>query len=145
MLTYVLGNLNPHNWTKQDCFAPVLSQLELRFLTALAVKKRCIPKTGDVTQAFCQSCLPDDEYYICCPPPGCPITPLHTYWKLKKTLYGLRQSPHHFYKLAKKILLEIGLTQHPASPCIFSGTLIPGEPPIYLGLYVDDFIYFFAI
>ena len=27
-----LGNLDPHTWSKQDCFAPVLSQMELRFL-----------------------------------------------------------------------------------------------------------------
>ena len=27
---------------------------------------------------------------------------------------------------------------------IFSGTLIPGEPPLYLGLFVDDFVYFSA-
>ena len=24
-----LGNLDPHTWSKQDCFAPVSSQLEL--------------------------------------------------------------------------------------------------------------------
>jgi hypothetical protein len=137
-----LGNLDPHQWTKSDCFAPVLSQLELRFLTALAVRKKCIPKTGDVTQAFCQSCLPSDEHYICRPPPGCPVTPPNTYWRLKKTLYGLKRSPRHFYELARKLLLNIGLTQHPTSPCIFSGSIIPGEPPLYLGLYVDDFIYF---
>jgi hypothetical protein len=64
--------------------------LELRFLTALAVWKKCIPKTGDVTQAFCQSCLPTDEHYICCPPPSCPIMPPNAYWCLKKTLYGLK-------------------------------------------------------
>jgi hypothetical protein len=31
---------------------------------------------------------------------------------------------------------------HPSSRCIFYGHLIPGEPPIYIGLYVDDIIYF---
>ena len=36
----------------------------------------------------------------------------------------------------------MGLTQHPTSPCLFYGTLIEGHPPLYLGLYVDDFIYF---
>ena len=30
----------------------------------------------------------------------------------------------------------------PHAPCIFTGTIIPNEPPIYLGLYVDDIIYF---
>ena len=137
-----LGNLDHHAWTKQDCFAPVLSQMELRFLIALAAKQKCIPKTGDVTQAFCQSCLPDDEHYVCRPPPGCKLTPPDTYWRLKKTLYGLKRSPRHFYVLAKSILEKVGLTQHPTSPCIFYGSLIPGQPPIYLGLYVDDFVYF---
>jgi deoxyuridine 5'-triphosphate nucleotidohydrolase len=137
-----LGNLDPHAWTKQDCFAPVMSQLELRLLTALAVRKKCIPKTGDVTQAFCQSYLPDTEHYVCRPPPGCPLTPKGLYWRLKKTLYGLKRSPRHFYDLAKSILIKIGLKVHPSSPCLFHGVLIPGEPPIYLGLYVDDFFYF---
>jgi deoxyuridine 5'-triphosphate nucleotidohydrolase len=137
-----LGNLDPHSWSKNDCFAPVLSQMELRLLTAIAARHRCIPKTGDVSQAFCQSYLPKGENYVMRPPPGCPITKSKTYLRLKKTLYGLKRSPRHFYNLAVKHLTSIGLTQHPSSPCIFHGVLIENEPPIYLGLYVDDFIYF---
>ena len=137
-----LGNLDPHSWTKQDCFAPVLSQLELRLLVSLAARKKCIPKSGDITQAFCQSYLPEEEYYICIPPPGCFMTPPNTYWKLRKTLYGLKRSPRHFYDLASRLLQQLGLKKHPTSPCLFSGVLIPGHPPLYLGLYVDDFIYF---
>jgi hypothetical protein len=137
-----LGNLDPHSWSKSDCFAPILSQLELRFLVALAAQQRCIPKTGDITQVFCQSYLSKDEHYVCKPPVGCPLTSHNTYLQLKKILYGLRRSPRHFYQLAKKTLLSIGLKMHPSSPCIFYGTLIPGEPPLYIGLYVDDLIYF---
>ena len=37
---------------------------------------------------------------------------------------------------------EIGLTQHPTSPYIFYGTLIANQPPIYVGMYVDDIIHF---
>jgi hypothetical protein len=116
--------------------------MELRLLTAIAVRKKCVPKTGDITQAFCQSYLPEGENYVCRPPPGCPITPSNTYLKLKKTLYGLKRSPRHFYDLAVKTLNSIGLYQHPYSPCLFFGTPIPGYPPLYLGLYEDDFIYF---
>jgi deoxyuridine 5'-triphosphate nucleotidohydrolase len=137
-----LGNLDPHDWSKNDCFAPVLSQLELRLITAMAVRDKRIPKTGDITQAFCQSYLPAGEDYICRPPVGCPITPSKVYLKLKKTLYGLKRSPRHFYELAVKTLLSIGLRQHENSPCLFYGTIIKGQPPIYLGLYVDDFIYY---
>ena len=137
-----LGNLDPNTWSKSDCFAPVLSQIELRLLTAIAAQRKCIPKTADVAQAFCQSYLPEGENYICRPPAGCPQSLPNTYWKLRKTLYGLKRSPRHFYELAKKTLLSIGFTVHPTSPCIFIGNLIPNEPPIYLGIYVDDMIYF---
>ena len=137
-----LGNLDTNPWTKQDCFAPVLSQLELRFLIAIAVKFGCIPRTADIAQAFCQALLPESEKYILTPPAGCPITPPKSYWLLRKTLYGLKRSPRHWYEMARRLLIEIGLTPLPQSPCIFTGTLIPNEAPIYIGLYVDDMIYF---
>ena len=136
-----LGNLDPHPWSKQDCFAPVMSQMDLRLLISIAVSLKTIPKTGDVSQAFVQSKLPPDESYICRPPVGCPITPKNSYWKLIKTL-GLKRSPRHWYETAKKILKELGLTQSKHSPCIFVGTILPNHPPVYLGLYVDDFIFF---
>ncbi len=137
-----LGNLDPHSWTKADCFAPVMSSLELRFLFGLCTQMKRIPKGGDFIQAFCQSFLPDDEKYVCTPPPGCPITPPKTYLLLIKTLYGLKRSPRHWYETAVAGLESIGLKSLPNSPCIFTGTLIPGQPPIYLGLFVDDVIYF---
>ena len=137
-----LGNMDPHPWSKQDCFAPVLSQMELRLLVSIAAKLKVIPKTGDVSQAFVQSTLPPDETYICRPPAGCPITPKNSYWKLLKTLYGLKRSPRHWYETAKQILKEMGFQQSKHSPCIFVGQLIKNQPPLYLGLYVDDFIFF---
>jgi hypothetical protein len=57
-------------------------------------------------------------------------------------LHRLKQSPHHWYDLAKKTLLSIRFKQCPNAPCIFVGNLIENEPPIYLRLCVDDFIYF---
>ena len=44
--------------------------------------------------------------------------------------------------MARKTLLAIGFVQSKNAPCIFVGNIIDGEPPVYLGLYVDDFIYF---
>eukprot|EP00957_Ditylum_brightwellii_P069027 5239900-Ditylum_brightwellii.AAC.1 len=54
----VLGNMDPNNWTKNDCFAPVMSQLEFRLLIATAVQMKRTIKGGDFKQAFCQSFLP---------------------------------------------------------------------------------------
>jgi len=36
----------------------------------------------------------------------------------------------------------MGLQSSPNLPCLFVGTLIPGEVPIYVGIYVDNIIYF---
>jgi len=38
----------------------------------------------------------------------------------------------------------MGLKACQHSPCLFTGVLIPGEPPIYVGIYVDDIINFSA-
>ena len=98
-------------------------------------------RTGDVSQAFCQSILPSDEKYVIRPPPRCPITPSNTYLLLKMTLYGLRRSPRHWYETCKMALKNIGLEPLVNAPCIFTGTLIEGEPSLYLGLFVDNFCY----
>jgi len=137
-----LGNLDPNDWSKSDCYAPVMSLLELRLMTVLAIKKRRFLKCGDVKQAFCQAILPPNEQYILKPPPGCPLTPPNSYWMLKRTLYGLKRSPRHWYEKAVSFLNTIGLHQCKHAPCLFTGHLIQGQPPIYLGLYVDDFVYF---
>jgi Reverse transcriptase (RNA-dependent DNA polymerase). len=138
----VLGNLDPHNWSKSDCFAPVLSAMELRLLLAIATQAKVVPKQCDAVQAFCQTTLPPSEQYVCTPPKGCPHTPPKTYLLLKKTLYGLKRSPRHWYETAKQALTTIGLKSCPNAPCIFSGPILPDKPPLYVGIYVDDFIYF---
>lgn len=54
----VLGNLDYHTWSKESVAAPVLSQLELRLLTSLAVYHKRVLNNCDVKQAFIQSSLP---------------------------------------------------------------------------------------
>jgi hypothetical protein len=36
----------------------------------------------------------------------------------------------------------MGLQSSPNSPYLFVGSILPGHPPIYMGIYVDDIIYF---
>ena len=119
-----------------------MSQLEFRLLIAAATQLNLQPRQGDFTQAFCQSTLPSTEQYVCSPPHNCPITPKKTYLLLKKTLYGLKRSPRHWYQKAKAAFLSLGLKTCANSPCLFTGTIIKNKPPLYLGLYVDDFIFF---
>ena len=68
----VLGNLEQHNWSKSDCYAPVMPLYQVRLLVSLAVANRRVLKQGDCKNAFCQSVLPDDEVVVVRPPVGCP-------------------------------------------------------------------------
>jgi len=142
----VLGNKDPTEWTKADCFAPVVSLPVVRMLTALAVQHKRTLKQADCKLAFIQATLPPEEVTIVKPPAGCPLSGPGTYWRLKRSMYGLKRAPRHWYKLISQILTspEIGLQQCTNDPCIYYGTVIPGQPPIYLGIYVDDIVYFSA-
>jgi hypothetical protein len=140
----VLGNLDYHNWSKEATAAPVMSQLELRILTALAVFNKRVLKNCDIKQAFVQSYLPDDELYIVKPPVGCHRSKAGTYWRLLRSLYGLKRAPKLGFEKLSSHLRSLGLRQSSLSPCLFVGTLIEGHPPIYVGIYVDDIIYFSA-
>jgi len=64
-----------------------------------------------------------------------------TYWRLLRSLYGLRRAPKLWFDKLSSHLRAMGLRQSTTSPCIFIGQLIEGCPPIYVGMYVDDIIY----
>jgi hypothetical protein len=64
------------------------------------------------------------------------------YWKLLRSLYGLKRAPKSWFEMLSKHLRVMGLRNAETSPCLFYGTLIPGQPPVYVGIYVDDIIYF---
>eukprot|EP00957_Ditylum_brightwellii_P154334 11744661-Ditylum_brightwellii.AAC.1 len=116
--------------------------MELRLLVAASVQLQCQIKAADFKQAFCQSYLPKGENYVLHPPKNYPHTLLNTYLKLIQTLYGLECSPRHWYEKTKATFLAMGLKQCANAPCVFTDKILPNQPPIYIGLYVDDFIYF---
>jgi len=138
----VLGNQDYHTWSKEDTAAPVLSQLELRLLTSLAVYNKCVLKNCDVKQAFVQSTLPENEVYFLKPPPGCPRSASNHYWRLIRSLYGLKRAPRIWFDTLCGHLRSLGLKQLSPNSCVFIGHVLEGGPPIYIGIYVDDIIYF---
>jgi hypothetical protein len=99
-------------------------------------------KNCDVKQAFIQSKLPEDEEYFLRPPPGCPRSKPGQYWRLLRSLFGLKRAPKLWYEMLSSHLKSMGLRQSTISPYIFTGVLILGEPPVFVGIYVNDLIYF---
>jgi len=99
-------------------------------------------KNCDIKQALIQSTLPDGEEYFLQPPPGCTRSKPGQYRHLIRSLYGLKRATKLWFEMLSKHLKAIGLRSSPNSPCLFMGTLIEEEPPIYVGIYVEDIISF---
>jgi len=138
----ILGNLDYHQWSKESMAAPVMSQLELRILTSLAIFHKRTLKNCDVKQVFVQSSLPPGEEYFIKLPIGYPKSAPGTNWRLLRSLYGLKRAPKLGYEKLSSHLKGMGLKCCDNSPCLFYGTLIEGAAPIFIGIYVDDIIYF---
>ena len=91
----VLGNFEEHLYQKLQCYATVLKYSSLHIFKAKAVGDKRALQQGDCKKTFCNATLPDDEVTVIRPNIGDPAFQDYKYWILKKTLYGLRQSPHH--------------------------------------------------
>jgi hypothetical protein len=84
------------------------------------------------------------------PPIGHPEATKDEYWLLKRTLYGLCNSPLHCIHENKSILNQPCLHQNAYDPCLSTNYIIdlsnpantPSSFPLTLGLYVNDFVYF---
>lgn len=145
----VLGNLEDRLWEKSDRYAPVLQYSSLRLLTSMAVEKRRKLHQGDFKNAFVQASLPDDEMTIVRPPIGDPDSDLDEFWLLQRSLYGLRRAPKHWYEKMSGSMRAMGLQPSASDPCLFIGVpstpehpASPGDRPIQVGIYVDDFVYY---
>jgi hypothetical protein len=70
----------------------------------MAISARCPLRQGNCKNAFCQGILLPDEITIVNPPSGNPEAEPDKFWLLKRTLYGLRPSPRHWYDKMNAIL-----------------------------------------
>jgi hypothetical protein len=146
----VHGNHKDRVWTKPEKYAPALYPGSMHLMVSLVTERCRTLKQGDCKNALCQGIQPDDKIMIVKPPIRDPDATKNKYWLLKRTLYGLQCSPHHWYTKINAAFSQIGLQANSLDPCLYTGHIIdlsnPGAPPstspLTLGLYVDDFIYF---
>ena len=69
------GSLDPHVYSINYYFVPVISMVELQFLVLMSVHHRRILRSGDVKQVFYQATLPVDKKYVPFPRLVVPILP----------------------------------------------------------------------
>lgn len=126
------------------CHSSVVRKESLRILCALAASQGKRIYQADIKNAYPFSSLEEDIY---CHPPECvellseeqkrKVMPPPGYTlKLKRSLYGLKQSGRNWQKMLRSILEKLGYKQTRPEPCLYVNTKEKG--PQYIAVYVDD-------
>jgi hypothetical protein len=111
-----------------ETFAPVVQWLTVRLILVMTIIMGLENKQIDYTAAFVQAPI-DTDVYIEMPRM---FSTEGKVWKLRKSIYGLKQSPRNYFLHMKQKLEKLGFTQSNADPCLFISTTV-----ICL-IYVDD-------
>ncbi len=118
-----------------ETWAPVVQWSTIRIVLIMALKLGYSSAQCDITAAFIHAVLPDNEEIFVQQPRGFQQKHNHVL-RLRRSLYGLRQAPRHFFHYLTDRLLKHGLQQSIHDPCLFfTSSLI-------VIVYVDDLLIF---
>jgi hypothetical protein len=116
-----------------ETFAPVVMWLTVRLLLIMSILLKLETTQIDYTAAFVHAPI-DCLVYVEIPTgfgvPG-------QVWKLRKSLYGLAQSPRNYFLYTRDKLIKMGFVQSEADPCLFISN------DIICLIYVDDALLFY--
>ncbi|CAL2257264.1 unnamed protein product [Prunus armeniaca] len=120
-----------------ETFSPVVKHVTIRIILSLAFSRQWPIHHLDVTNAFLHGYL-SEEVYMRQPrsfeDPKCP----HHVCHLRKSLYGLKQSPHAWFSRFFEFLIHSGFTASKADPSLF--IFHKDDNFLFLLIYVDDII-----
>ena len=120
-----------------DTFAPVAKLHTIRIVLSLAVNLEWGLWQMDVKNAFLQGELEDEVYML--PPPGLEhLVKKGNVLRLKKAIYGLKQSPRAWYNKLSTTLNGRGFRKSELDHTLF--TLNTPSGIVVLLVYVDDII-----
>jgi len=117
-----------------ETFSPVVRYNSIRTILSIAAKKDLEMAQFDIKTAFLNAEL--NEQIFMEVPKGLIDAKENMVCRLKKSLYGLKQSSRVWNKTFTKFLNDYNLIQSKADPCVFSGSI--DEIKVILLLYVDD-------
>ena len=119
----------------KEVFAPVANLESVRILLALAAKYDLELDAMDITTAYLNGELEEDLYLL--PPKGVKISDGYC-WKLKRSLYGLKQAGRTWNKTLDRALTGLGFCRLDAETCLY--IYREGKQLCYLVVYVDDLL-----
>ena len=121
-----------------EVYAPVVRYSTIRFLMAMAVKHDLQIDQMDAVTAFLQGELKDEVIFMD-QPEGFGGN-RRKVCRLRKAMYGLKQSSRVWNNQLDKALQEFGLCQSKVDTCLYYQA--EGDRMIFVTVYVDDFLIF---
>ena len=118
-----------------ETYAPVVQMSTVRLMLTLAAKHNFVTKQVDYANAFVQAKL-DTDVYVHLPSCVCANTEKRQVFKLKKSLYGLRQAPLKWFEKLREGMIERGFKQSKQDPCLFLADNLVAV------VWVDDVLFF---
>ena len=119
-----------------EIFCPVVRSESIRTVIALAAQNGLQLHQMDVTSAFLNGDL-EEEVYMKQPEGFTVKGKEHLVCKLKRSIYGLKQSPRCWNQTLDTQLKKMGFIQSTSDPCIYTSSK---EGLLILAVYVDDIV-----
>jgi len=129
----VNGKTQVYGIDYNETFAPVAFATTIRLLFAIALIKGLFFRQFDIKCAFLYVTLPENERVYMRTPP---CFGKRGYLHLRKSLYGLKQSPRLFNEHLHATLTKLGWTSCTFDPCLYKHDM----EEAYLVVVVDDMI-----
>jgi hypothetical protein len=120
-----------------EIFSPIAKLTSIRFLLSVVVAFDLEVEHVDVKTTFLHGDL-EKEIYMKQPERFILKGKKELVCKLKKSLYGLKQSPRMWYQKFDTYILGLGFVRSRAAHCVYSKQV--GNHFIYVVLYVDDML-----
>lgn len=130
------GNNQEEGIDYSETFALVVKMTTMRIVLEVAAAKGWELYQMDVHNAFLHGDLEEEVYMRL--PPGYSTPDDKRVCRLKKSIYGLRQSPRCWFSKLSKALFEFGFKQNYKDYSLFTLTL--GSRSMFVLVYVDDLI-----
>lgn len=123
-----------------ETFSPVLKYSTFRLLLALSVQLNLKINHLDVPTAFLNGFL-HETVYMEIPEYSNIVNCNSKVLRLKKAIYGLKQSARAWYSRVEECLLKLKFRRSSYEPCLFIKS--NNNVMIYIALFVDDFFVFY--
>ena len=121
----------------EETYAPTVRFESVRALVAMAASLGWKLDQMDVATAFLYADL-EEETYVEIPEEVAAVGGGDRVWRLRKCLYGLKQSPRMWNQTIDRLLKKLGFVQLTTEHGIYVKG--EGESKVFLALYVDDLL-----